>query len=57
MWILDFLTGRTQVVRVGGRTSSTHTIIKFADDTAVVGMITDNNEKADQSEVDGPTYS
>lgn len=57
MWILDFLTGRTQVVRVGGRTSSTHTIIKFADDTAAVGMITDNNEKADQSEVDGPTYS
>jgi hypothetical protein len=68
-WILDFLTGRSQVVRVGNNTSATlilnkgapqgcvlspflyslftndctarydsNTIIKFADDTTVVGL-------------------
>ena len=71
-WILDFLTGRPQVVRVGNNKSATlilntgapqgcllhlyylfthdctarhdsNTIIKFADDTTVVGLITDNN--------------
>jgi hypothetical protein len=80
MWILDFLTGRPQVVRVGNKTSTklilntgapqgcvlspllyslfTHdcmarhnTIIKFADDTTVVGLITDNNETAYREEV------
>ena len=71
-WILDFLTGRPQVVRVGSNTSATlilntgatqgcvlspllyslfthdcmarhesNTIIKFADDTTVVGLIND----------------
>jgi hypothetical protein len=76
-WILDFLTGRPQVVRVGSNTSATlilntgapqgcvlspllyslfthdcmarndsNTIIKFADDTTVVGLITDNDETA-----------
>jgi hypothetical protein len=76
-WILDFLTGRTQVVRVGNNTSATwilntvasqgcmlssllyslfthdctarydsNTIIKFADDTIVVSLITDNDETA-----------
>jgi hypothetical protein len=75
--ILDFLTGRPQVVRVGNNTSATlilntgvpqgcvlsplpyslftndceakhnsNTIIKFADDTTVVGLITDNDETA-----------
>jgi hypothetical protein len=75
--ILDFLTGRPQVVRVGNNTSNTlilntgapqgcvlspllsslfthdctakhnsNTIIKFADDTTVVGLIIDNNETA-----------
>ena len=70
-WILDFRTGRPQVVRVGNNTSATlilntaapqgcvrsrllyslfihdcvathdsNTIIKFADDTTVVGLIT-----------------
>ena len=74
-WILDFLTGRPQVVRVGSNTSATlilntgapqvcglspllsslfthhcmarhdsNTIITFADDTTVVGLITDNDE-------------
>ena len=73
-WILDFLTGRPQVVRVGNNTSAmlilntgapqgcvlspllyslfTHDcmarhdsniFIKFADDTTVVGLITDND--------------
>ena len=64
-WVLDFLMGRPQVVKVGNDTSSlilytgaphgcvhsillyslfTHdcvaTIIKFADDTTIVGLIT-----------------
>ena len=87
MWILDFLMGRPQIVKVGGHTSSililnigapqacilspllyslyTHdcvatfdsnTIIKFADDTAVVGLITDNNEKAYLKEVEDLTH-
>ena len=81
-WILDFLTGRPQVVRVGNNTSamlilntgapqgcvlssplyslSTHPsppshdsnpIIKFADDTTVVGLNTDNDETAYREEV------
>ena len=75
-WILDFLMGRPQVVRVGNNTSATlilnpgapqgcvlshllyslfthdcmakhdsSTIIKFVDDTTVVGLITDNDER------------
>ncbi len=74
-WIMDFLTGRPQSVRVGRNTSSTTTlstgvpqgcvlspllftllthdctakfssnhIIKFADDTSVVGLISNNDE-------------
>jgi hypothetical protein len=77
-WILDFLTSRPQVVRVGNNTSATlilntghilspllysllthdcvamhdsNTIIKFSDDTAVVGLITDNDETAYREEV------
>ncbi len=80
--ILDFLTGRSQVVRMGNNTSSplilntgapqgcvlspllyslythdstaTHSsnvIIKFADDTTVIGLITDNDETAYREEV------
>ena len=76
-WILDFLMGRPQVVRVGNNTSATlilntgapqgcvlsprlyslfthnymvrhdsNTIIKFAADITVVGLITDNDETA-----------
>jgi hypothetical protein len=81
-WILDFLTGLPQVVRVGNNTSArlilntvapqecvlspflyslfTHdcmarndskTIIKFADDTTVVGLITDNDKTVFREEV------
>ena len=81
-WILDFLTGRPQVVRVGSNASGTvilntgapqgcvlspllfslfthnctarhdsNTIIKFANDTTVVGLITDNDETAYREEV------
>ena len=81
-WILDFLTARPQVVRVGSHTSNTlilntgspqgcvlspllyslythdcvarfssNSIIKFADDTVVVGLISENNEKAYLEEV------
>jgi hypothetical protein len=81
-WILDFLTGCPQVVRVGNNTPAmlifdtgtpqgcvlspvlyslfTHnclakhdsnTIIKFADDTTVVGLIIGNNETAYREEV------
>ncbi|KAI4878001.1 hypothetical protein NFI96_008347 [Prochilodus magdalenae] len=81
-WILDFLTGRPQSVRIGRNTSSTTTlstgapqgcvlspllftllthdcaamhtsnhIIKFADDTTVVGLINKNDESAYREEV------
>ncbi len=81
-WILDFLTGRSQVVRMGNNTSSpltlntgapqgcvlspllyslythdctaTHSsnvIVKFAGDTTVIGLITDNDETAYRAEV------
>ena len=81
-WILDFLTGRPQVVRVGNNTSATmilntgapqgcvlspllyplfthdcmarhnsNAIIKFADNTTVVGLITGNDETAYREEV------
>ena len=76
-WILDFLTGRPQTVRIGNNTSTTTTvstgapqgcvlspllftllthdctalhdsnhIIKFADDTTVVGLINKNDESS-----------
>ena len=81
-WILDFLTGRPQAVRIGNNTSSTlildtgapqgcvlspllyslfthdcmarhdsNTIIMFADDRTMVGLITDNAETAYREEV------
>ncbi len=82
-WILDFLTCRRQVVRIGSNISSplilntgapqgcvlspflyslythdcvaTHSsniiIIKFADDTTVVGLITDDDESAYREQV------
>ncbi|KAI4902911.1 hypothetical protein NFI96_020436 [Prochilodus magdalenae] len=80
-WILDFLTGRPQVVRVGSLSSSltlstgapqgcvlspisyslyTHdcvarhtsnTIFKFADDTTILGLITDGDETAYRDEI------
>ena len=81
-WVLDFLMGRPQVVRVGNLTSSTlilntgapqgcvlspllytlfthdcvatsssNTIIKFADDTTILGLITDGDETAYREEV------
>ncbi|KAI5098265.1 gastrula zinc finger protein XlCGF28.1-like [Silurus meridionalis] len=81
-WILDFLTGRPQAVRIGNSISSTTTlstgapqgcvlspllftllthdcapthssnhIIKFADDTTVVGLISRNDESAYREEV------
>ncbi|KAK7877731.1 hypothetical protein WMY93_030545 [Mugilogobius chulae] len=82
-WIADFLTNRTQSVRVGKHTSSTiaintrapqgcvlspllytlhfthdcfassssNLIVKFADDTTVLGLITNNNEVDYRSEV------
>ncbi|KAK3513506.1 hypothetical protein QTP70_015492, partial [Hemibagrus guttatus] len=81
-WILDFLTGRPQSVRIGNSISSTTTlstgapqgcvlspllftllnhdcaamhslkhIIKFANDTTVVGLISKNDESANREEV------
>ncbi|KAL7861169.1 hypothetical protein AOLI_G00175180, partial [Acnodon oligacanthus] len=81
-WVLDFLTERPQLVRIGNNTSSTTTlstgvpqgfvlspllftllthdctakcssnhIIKFADDTTVVGLISENDESAYREEV------
>ncbi|KAK3522953.1 hypothetical protein QTP86_010318 [Hemibagrus guttatus] len=85
-WILDFLTGRPQSVRIGSSTSSTTTlntgapqgcvlspllftllthdytamhssnhIIKFVDDTTVVGLISKNDESAYREEVQSLT--
>lgn len=82
-WLLDFLTGRPQSVRIGNRTSASITtnmgtpqgcvlspilytlfthdctashpeniILKFADDTAVIGRITGGDEAAYRREVD-----
>ena len=74
-WVLDFLMGRPQVVRVGNNitplilntgapqlcvlsplpyslfTHNSNSIIKFADDNTVVGLITNNNETAYREEV------
>ena len=81
-WVLDFLTGRLQVVKVGNNISTSLTlntgshkgvcstpllyslftddcvaihasnsIVKFADDTTVVGLITNNDEIAYREEV------
>uniref|UniRef100_A0A3B1KH12 Reverse transcriptase domain-containing protein n=1 Tax=Astyanax mexicanus TaxID=7994 RepID=A0A3B1KH12_ASTMX len=81
-WLLDFLTGRPQAVRVGSSTSSITTLntgapqgcvlspllftllthdctpahtsnlfVKFADDTTVVGLISNNDESHYRSEV------
>ncbi|KAK3566971.1 hypothetical protein QTP86_007814 [Hemibagrus guttatus] len=64
-WILDFLTGRPQSVRIGNSISSTTTtlntgapqehssnhIIHFPDDTTMVGLISKNNESAFREEV------
>ncbi|KAF7697681.1 hypothetical protein HF521_004191 [Silurus meridionalis] len=73
-WILDFLTGRPQSVRIGNSISSTTTlstgaplftllthdciamhcsnhIIKLADNTTVVGLISKNDESAYREEV------
>ncbi|KAI4883889.1 hypothetical protein NFI96_010254 [Prochilodus magdalenae] len=55
-WVLNFLTDRPQSVRIGSRTSSTRktsntSIIKFADDTTVIGLITGGDETAYRREV------
>ncbi|KAI4893673.1 hypothetical protein NFI96_030505 [Prochilodus magdalenae] len=86
-WILNFLTGRRQVVKLAGITSSSLTlstgapqgcvlspllyflythdctarhssnvIIKFADDTTIVGLISDNNKEAYREEVSFLTH-
>ncbi|KAK3525744.1 hypothetical protein QTP70_007392 [Hemibagrus guttatus] len=61
-WILDFLTGRPQSVQIRNSTSSATTlntgapqgsnhIIKFADDTTMVDLISKNDESAYREEV------
>ena len=83
LWIKDFLTGRTQRVRIGHNTSmdlnlstgspqgcvlspllytlythdcspvyTNNTIVKFADDTTVVGLISNGDESAYRDEVE-----
>ena len=64
-WILDFLIGRPQSVRIGTKTSAsitTHTgtpqgcvlspILSFADDTAEIGRITGEEKATYKREVD-----
>lgn len=59
IWILDFVTGRPQSVHVGHNTSSAEhrtalnakfssNLIKFADDTTVVGLISNNDETTER---------
>ena len=85
-WVLDFLMGRPQVVRVGNISTplilntgtpqgcvlspllyslfthdyvamhASNSIIKFADDTTVVGLITNNDETAYRKEVRKITF-
>ncbi|MCI4378698.1 hypothetical protein PGIGA_G00218730 [Pangasianodon gigas] len=56
-WVLNFLTDRPQSVRVGNRTSGIRTtntrIIKFADDTTVIGLITGGEATSYRREVAG----
>ena len=85
-WVLDFLTGRPQVVRIGNHTSSSLTlstgapqgcvlspllyslftydcsakhssniILKFADDTTILGLITNGDETSYRDEVNALT--
>lgn len=85
-WILDFLTGRPQVVQMGNITStslilstgspqgcvlspllyslfthdcvathSSNTIVKYADDTTVIGLISDDDESAYRDEIRSPS--
>ncbi|KAK3509893.1 hypothetical protein QTP70_019373, partial [Hemibagrus guttatus] len=48
-WIMDFLTDRRQFVRLG-----THSVklLKFADDTTLIGLIFDGDESAYRGEMD-----
>ena len=55
-WILNCLMGRPQAVRIGSTiscvaTHSSNAIIKFADDTTVIGLITGDDEKTYREEV------
>ncbi|XP_054878112.1 uncharacterized protein LOC129352927 [Poeciliopsis prolifica] len=62
-WIIDFLTNRPQVVRIESPAlftlfthdcvaiHPTNTVVKFADDTTVVGLISDNNETHYREEI------
>lgn len=57
-WILDFLTGRPQVVRIGRHIScdrsakhGSNTVSKHADDTAVLGLFTKGDETSSRHEV------
>ncbi|KAI3374377.1 hypothetical protein L3Q82_006202 [Scortum barcoo] len=59
--LIAVLTNRPQVVRIGDNTSSTlvlstgtpqgNTIVKFADDTTIVGLILDNDETHYREEI------
>ncbi|KAK3541846.1 hypothetical protein QTP86_008048 [Hemibagrus guttatus] len=58
-WITSFLTGRHQLVKLGkftlySRTTSTGAprLLKFADDTTVIGLIQDGDESAYRQEIE-----
>ena len=57
IWVLDFMTGRHQLVKVGNKTSTMlilKSIVKFADNTTVVDLISYNDESAYREEMKGP---
>ncbi len=55
MFICDISVTSVNTTHINKTTFDSNTIVKFADDTAVVGLITDSNEKVYLKEVEDLT--